>query len=126
MCQVYVDEVIPVRPVLLVHEPQSMEEFMHQHQQAVLWGEARGIQEHVLNSTYHTQVAFALRASLYHHVVDSCRCCFGEDDTGHLPGDVRHRLLHQSLVLPGKKSFVKMEQMLFILNASSRRIYVNF
>ena len=71
MCQVYVDEVIPIRPVLLVHEPQSMEEFVHEHQQALLLGEALGVQEHLLLATYHPQVALAARASLYHHVVDS-------------------------------------------------------
>ena len=71
MCQVYVDEVIPIRPVLLVHEPQSMEEFVHELQQAELWVEALGVQEQPLLPTYHAQVALAARASLYHHVVDS-------------------------------------------------------
>ena len=71
MCQVYVDEVIPIRPVLLVHEPQSMEELVHELQQTVMRGEAFRVQEHLLLSTYHPQVALAARASLYHHVVDS-------------------------------------------------------
>ena len=71
VCQVYVDEVIAIRPVLLVHEPQSMEEFVHQQQQALLLGEALGVQEHLLLSTYHPQLALAFRASLNRHVVDS-------------------------------------------------------
>ena len=71
VCRVYVDEVIPIRPVLLVHEPQSMEEFVHEHQQAVLLGEAPGVQEHLLLPTYHTHGALALGTSLYHHIVSS-------------------------------------------------------
>ena len=117
MCQVYVDEVIPIRPVLLVHEPQSMEEFVHQQQQAVLWGEALGVQENaLLPLSYHTQIALAARSSrMDRHKVEGGCCFWSEGDARHLLLHIVHRLLHKLLMRPAK-SLVKMRHISFMTN----------
>ena len=107
MCQVYIDEVIPIRPVLLVHEPQSMEEFVHELQQAVLLGEALRVQEHALLTTYHTQLALAARPRMDRHKVVGGFCLWSEGDARHLFRHICHGLLHKLLMQPAK-SLVKM------------------
>ena len=115
MCQVYVDEVIPIRPVLLVHEPQSMEELVHQQQQAVLLGEALGVQENALLPTYHTQLALAARPRMDRHKVVGGFCFWSEGDARHLLLHIVHRLLHKLLMWPAK-SLVNMRNVLYMAN----------
>ena len=115
MCQVYIDEVIPIRPVLLVHEPQSMEEFVHELQQAELWVEALGVQEQPLLPTYHTQRTLAARSRMDGHKVVGGFCFRSEGDAGHLLLHILHRLLHKLLMRPAK-SLVKMRNILYMAN----------
>ena len=95
------DKLVPIRPGVLVHEPQRMEELVHGRHQAVV--ETSRVEEDVLLPTFHTQVAGAVCAVDYGDEVDGPGQCWHEGDAGNSVGDQVHRFPHLLPLVPAKK-----------------------